>query len=168
MKRVFNFVALAAIMLCISLIGGVLHAQDNNFAAAGVSYLAGGSGVSSVAGTGLYARLLSSSAGSYAFTVIDAVPQTVHPFVVGTNIGVGLAQYVFSIGRAAIYVPTAAGVSWSGTNTGWNWSTGAMASIPPKAGSHARILPSVRMVKSSVSGNSGYQVIVGLAFGWGW
>ena len=32
-----------------------------------------------IAGTGLYARLLSADTGTYAFTVVDAVPASVFP-----------------------------------------------------------------------------------------
>jgi hypothetical protein len=42
-----------------------------------------------------------------------------------------------------------------------------MALIPLKAGSGWTIMPSARVVKASISG-SGYQVIAGIAIGWGW
>jgi len=169
--RRFGFgLSLLTIWLGAMILTGVLHAQDTNFAAGGVSYLVGGQPVASAfSGTGLYARLVSPSTSTYAFTVIDAVPQTYSPFVVDTNLAAGVAQELFTVGTwGVVYSPVAAGFTWSGKNAGWNWSGGGMLSITPKAGSHARILPSVRFVKSSVSSGSGYQVIMGVAFGWGW
>jgi hypothetical protein len=139
----------------------------DNFAGVGGSYLAGGTGISSIAGTGIYARLVNSASGTYAFTVVDAVPQTVKPFVIGTNAGAGIAQWLFTLAGVEFFTPNSAGVSWSGSNTGWNWSSGMLAVVPVKT-STWRILPSVRMVKSSVNNNAGYQVILGVGVGWGW
>jgi len=118
-----------------------------------------------IAGTGLYARLLSDGSGTYAFTVLDALPASVRPFTVTTNMSAGIAQKVFAIGKVPIFVPTAAGVSFTGQNTGWAWSTGGMASIRIK--NNWRVLPNVRVLKSSVSGGAGYQPVVGLLVGWG-
>jgi len=134
-----------------------------NIYAAGVSFNNGGS--PSVAGTGLYARLLSDGTGTYAFTVVDAVPTNLKPFTVTTNFGAGIAQKVFTLGKVPIFVPTSAGISYNGSNTGWAWSTGALASIKIK--NNWRIFPNVRIVKSSVSNGAGYQPIVGILFGWG-
>lgn len=133
-----------------------------NFYAAGMSYSAGAS--PSLAGTGLYAHLLDSS-GTYAFTAIDVLPQSVKPFTVTDNVGVGVAQKLTTIGKYPIYASTTAGISWTGANTGWQWNTGAMTPIKIKDGYY--IVPSVRLVKSSVSNGSGYQPIVGILFGWG-
>lgn len=134
-----------------------------NFYAAGVSYNVGAS--PQVAGTGLYAHLVSADLGTYAFGVIDALPVSVRPFTVTTNVGTGIAQKVFTIGKVNVYVPSAAGISFSGTNTGWAWSTGGMVAIPVK--NSVRIMPMVRVLKSSISGGAGYQPIVGLLVGWG-
>lgn len=165
---------------------GPVHRQLVNLYAAGVSYNSGNT--SSVAGTALYARGVNKS-GTYAFTVIDALPakNTVsqpvlnppgptQPFItsttssstaftVTTNIGVGIAQKLFSIGKVDIFSPTAAGISWTGTNTGWEWNAGAMAVFKLKGNYY--LMPTVRMIKSSVSGGAGYQPIVGVLFGWG-
>lgn len=137
--------------------------SPTNIYAAGVSY--NNQGSPAIAGTALYARSVD-SAGTYAFTVIDAVPNTLKPFTVTTNFSVGAAQKVFTLGNVPIFVPTAAGVSFNGTNTGWAWSTGGMASISVgKKG--FRLFPALRVVKSSVSNGSGYQPIATVMFGWG-
>lgn len=133
-----------------------------NLYAAGVSYNVNAS--PGIAGTGLYARLVAGS-GTYAFTAVDALPTTVKPFSVTTNIGAGIAQKLTSIGKVDIYVPTAAGISWSGTNTGWQWNGGAIAAIPLKNAYY--LMPTIRFLKSSVSGGSDYQPIIGVLFGLG-
>lgn len=138
-------------------------AQDmKNVYAGGISY--NNAGVPSIAGTGLYARSVNDS-GTYMFTVVDALPTNLKPFTVTTNFGAGIAQRVATLGKVPIFVPTSAGVSFNGTNTGWAWSTGALASIRVK--NNWRIFPNVRVVKSSVSNGTGYQPIVGVLFGWG-
>lgn len=134
----------------------------SNLYGAGISYNVGGS--PTVAGTGLYAHLLNVS-GTYAFTAIDALPATLKPFTVTTNIGAGIAQKVVTIGAVPFYVPTAAGISFTGANTGWQWNGGVIASIRVKGNYY--ILPSVRFLKSSVSNGTGYQPIIGILFGWG-
>jgi len=139
-----------------------MFGQASNIAAVGVSYNPGGS--PKVAGTGLWARLVAGN-GTYAFTVVDALPASVQPFVVTTNIGAGIAQKVFTIKGVDILVPTSAGVSWTGTNLGWAWNSGGMAAF--KVGEF-RILPNVRFLKSSVGNGAGYQVVAGCLFGWGW
>jgi hypothetical protein len=137
--------------------------QTNNVVAVGVSVNPGGS--PQVAGTGLWARLVNSQ-GTYAFTVVDALPASIKPFTVTTNVSAGIAQKVLTINGVDILVPTAAGISWTGSNTGWAWSTGGMAAFKYK---QTRILPNVRFLKSSVSGaGAGYAVIAGILFGWGW
>lgn len=137
--------------------------QPVNVYAAGVSFNSGAS--PSVAGTALYAHLLSDGSGTYAYSVFDALPTTLKPFTVTNNVGAGIAQKLFSIGNVPIYVPTAAGISWNGSNTGWQWSTGALASIKLKG--NWRIMPNVRLVKSSVSNGDGYRPMFGVLFGWG-
>ncbi|MCU1338857.1 MAG: hypothetical protein JWO19_4438 [Bryobacterales bacterium] len=134
----------------------------SNLYAAGVSFNSSAS--PRIAGTGLYARLISDGTGTYAFTVVDALPASIKPFTVTTNFGVGVAQKMFTVGSIPIFVPTSAGISYNGSNTGWAWSTGALASIKLK--NNWRVLPNVRIVKSSVSNGAGYQPIVGVLFGW--
>jgi hypothetical protein len=133
-----------------------------NVYAAGISYNHGAS--PSIGGTGLYARLIADGSGTYAFTVVDALPATVKPFTVTTNMSVGIAQKLFTVGKVPIFAPTAAGISFTGLNTGWAWSTGGLASIKLK--NNWRVMPNVRLLKSSVGG-TGYQPIVGVLFGWG-
>lgn len=149
----------------LGLMGGTAHAQAplTNIYAAGISFNSAGS--PAVAGTGLYARLVNDGSETYAFTVVDALPQNTKPFTVTSNFGVGIAQKLFSIGTVPIFVPSSAGISFSGSNTGWAWSTGALASVKLKG--NWRIFPDVRIVKSSVSNGTGYQPIVGVLFGWG-
>jgi hypothetical protein len=138
-------------------------ATPANIYAAGISYNNGAQ--PAVAGTALYARLVSDGSGTYAFTAADALPNSVKPFTVTTDISAGIAQKVFSLGSVPIFVPTSAGVSFNGTNTGWAWSTGALAAIHLKG--NWRIFPMVRIARSNVSNGSGVQPIVGILIGWG-
>jgi hypothetical protein len=156
--------------LCFSLLFQSVSAQApaaptavQNFYAAGVSYSVNAS--PAVAGTALYAHILSADTGTYAFTAIDALPNTVSPFTVSTNVGAGIAQKVFTLGKVPVYMPTAAGISFNGANTGWQWNGGVLASIHIK--NQYYLMPTVRFLKSSVSNGTGYQPIVGVLFGWG-
>ena len=135
--------------------------NPTNIYAAGISFNQGAT--PQIAGTALYAHSISDS-GTYAFTVIDALPASFKPFSVNTDIGAGIAQKLFTIANVPVFAPTSAGISFNGQNTGWDWSTGALASIKLKG--NWRVMPNVRIVKSSVGG-SGYQPIVGVLFGWG-
>lgn len=149
-------------LLCLSSVPSRAQSLTNIYAG-GISYNSSGS--PAIAGTGLYARLVSPSSRTYAFTVVDALPASVKPFTVTSSFSAGVAQKVFSVGSIPIFVPTAAGVSYNGTNTGWAWSTGGLASIKLKG--QWKLFPTVRIAKSSVSAGSGYQPIVGIMFGWG-
>jgi hypothetical protein len=133
-----------------------------NLYAAGVSW--NGASSPSVAGSGLYAHLL--TGGTYAFTEVDAVPASVKPFTVTTNIGAGVAQKIATIGKYNVYVPTAAGISFNGQNAGWQWNTGAGIAIPVGTKGYY-VMPTVRVLRSNVSGGAGVQPIIGLLFGWG-
>lgn len=138
-------------------------APVKNIYAVGVSY--NQSATPSVAGSALYARSVD-SVGTYAFTSVDLLPTSSKPFTVTTNVSAGVAQKAFSIGKIPIYVPATAGLSFSGSNSGWAYSTGALASI--KLGkSNFRLFPSIRVLRSNVSNGSGLQPVVGLSFGWG-
>jgi len=165
---------LKAVLLLVLLMGLAVpsHAQARpaptsapltNIYAGGISF--NNSASPAIAGTGLYARLLNDGSGTYAFTAVDGIPNTLKPLTVTTNFSAGVAQKVFTIGKIPIFVPTAAGVSFNGTNTGWAWSTGALASVKLKG--NWRLFPTVRIAKSSVSNGTGYQPIVGILFGWG-
>jgi hypothetical protein len=144
----------------------VVQAQNNtdgvdNLYAGGLSYSINGG----TAGTGLYARNLHlSNDGTYGFTVIDAVPSSIKPFLVTSNVGIGIAQALTVAGHK-VYVPTSAGVSWTGTNVGFQWNGGAL--IPVKSYKGIDIFVDARFLKSNVSAGSGYQPIVGFLVGWG-
>ena len=152
------FAVLSAFVLSLACFA---QAPADNIYAAGVSF--NNSATPAIAGTGIYARRVSDS-GTYAFTAVDALPNTLQPFTVTTNFSAGIAQKAFTIGKIPIFIPTAAGVSYHGSNVGWAWSTGALASIKLK--NNWRMFPTVRIAKSSVSNGTGYQPIVGLLFGW--
>ena len=136
-----------------------------NLIAGGVSFQPGAS--PSTAGTGIYARLITPS--TWAFTITDALPLTKSPFTVSLDSSVGIAYSPFSVGKARVFIPTAAGVTFTGPNTGWNWSTGVGVLIPVQAQSKFYVMPAVRILKSSVvNGNvQGYGFIVGAYMAWG-
>jgi hypothetical protein len=152
MKRLF---------LCFAFSIGLVFAQvlPKNIYAGGISYTPG-----QIAGTGLLARLVVDS-GTYLFTVVDALPTAIKPFVVNTQFGGGVAQKIATIGNVPIFIPTSAGVSYNEANIGWAWTTGALGVVRLKG--NWRAMPNVRLIKSSVSGGTGYQVIIGALFGWG-
>jgi hypothetical protein len=161
---------LSAILLVVGLLALPVHAQTvspvtpgPNFAAGGASYSVSAS--SPVAGTFLMARPMTD--GTYAFAVYDVVPSSLNPIIVTNNIGLGVGQRVYTAGRVQFFVPTAAGISWTGDNVGWAWNTGGMASIDVKGW---KLMPDVRVFKSSVAGTSpsggtGYQLIPGFMVG---
>lgn len=156
------------LMALLASFGSVVMAQDvANLYMAGVSYNTGGT--PAVAGSALYAHQINTS-GTYAFSMFDALPTTYKPFVVTTNIGAGIAQRVATVAGVSIFMPTSAGISFSGTNTGWSWSTGVGAPFKLHAntdGSSWYVMPNVRVLKSSVAGGTGYQPIFGALIGWG-
>ncbi len=143
-------------------------AQDvSNLYLGGASYSAGAS--PAFAGSALYAKQVNAS-GTYAFTMIDALPATTKPFTVTTNVAIGIAQRVATIDGFSIFVPTAAGISYTGTNTGWACSTGVGVPFKfrtSKDGGAWYLMPTARVLKSSVNSGSGYQPVIGLLVGWG-
>lgn len=162
---------LGMIVMALFLFGGMARAQTastpplpapapSNIYALGPSF--NQSATPEIAGTALYAHRLTN--GTYAFTAVDALPASVKPFTVTTNIGIGVAQKVATVGKVNIYAPTAAGISFSGQNTGWEWNAGALAAI--RVHGQYYVMPEVRLVKASIGG-SGYQPIVGVLFAWG-
>lgn len=159
------------IFLLLALLTAAAHAQVSNLYVAGGSYNAGAT--PAFAGTALYAHQLSpdtTGGNLYTFTVVDALTNTVRPSVVTTNVGFGIAEELFTIDGVHVYIPTTAGISWTGTNTGWNWATGVGAPIrlgKLKATGNWYLMPTARVVKSSVSNGTGYQPVIGLLFGWG-
>jgi hypothetical protein len=171
-KSVLNALKACVIpaLAAFTLVAAPAHAQSlSNLYAAGVSYNQSAS--PAVAGSALYAHALSpDTTGMFAFTAIDVLPNGTKPFTVSTNISAGVAEKLFSIAGHDVYVPTTAGVSFTGTNTGWAWSTGA--AVPIKLNLKSTngswyIVPIVRVLKSSVSNGTGYQPILGVLLGWG-
>jgi hypothetical protein len=139
----------------------------NNLYAAGAAW--NQSGNSPVAGSALYARLVSQESKTYAFTVVDILPISKKPFTVTTNIGVGVAQKAFNLYGVSFYVPASAGVSITDANTGWAWTGGVLADYQLKKGgklTNLHFQPNVRWVKSSVSNGSSYQLIPGAWLGY--
>jgi hypothetical protein len=136
-----------------------------NIWGAGISWNQGASASAAqqFAGTAMYARQ-QTSAGTYAFTVFDAVPTTLQPVTVTTDVAAGVAQRVFTVAGWQVYLTAAAGPSWSGAATGWAWTGGGMATHAVGKSSWW-IGPNIRTVKSSVNNNSGYQLIAGLLAG---
>ena len=174
MKRIL---ILSALFLAAAAASAQTATLPSNLYAAGASYNSGAS--PQIAGTGLYARLVTSTdattgvvtnTGTYAFTAIDVLPISVSPFTVSTNIGVGVAQKVLEVNGIRFFMPTSAGISITGTNTGWSWTGGILADYNFKksgAATKYHLMPNVRFLKSSVSNGSDYQLIGGLMFGFG-
>lgn len=161
MKHLFALFAVLALSLSLA---AQTPAPTNvtNLYAGGISF--NGTASPKIAGTGLYARLINDGSGTYAFTVVDALPASVSPFTVTTNMGIGIAQKLFTVGKVPLFLPTSAGVSFTGNNTGWQWNGGVLASIRVKG--NWRVMPNVRFLKASVGGG-GYQPIAGVLVGWG-
>lgn len=179
MKTIKRFALFAALLFAAPLLAQTTAptapaASPSNIYAAGTSWNQSTS--PQVAGTALYARLVNDGSGTYAFSVVDALPVVSTPgnatiangaakvYSVDTDISVGIAQQILTIHNVPIFVPTSAGVSFNGSNTGWAWTTGAMAAFTIKG--NWKVFPVIRVAKSSVGGE-GYQPIIGIMFGWG-
>lgn len=141
------------------LLSSLLFGQDN-YAAIGTTYNHGA--IPAIAGSALFAKRVTGD--TFSFTVVDALPTTYKPFTVSTQWATGIAQKVVQIGNVGIFVPMAAGITYSGTNTGWVWNSGVLVGIPLK-GTWV-LYPVVRVSKSSVANS--YQVFGGILIGWGW
>lgn len=115
-------------------------------------------------GTALYGHLVVSP-GTYFFGVMDIVQTTVKPYIITNNVGVGLAQKIVTMGKVSLIVPTTAGVSWTGSNAGWQW-TGGLAFVI-RLNSNLYLIPTARYLQSNVSNGSGTQPIIGVEFGFG-
>lgn len=115
-----------------------------------------------VAGTGMYARLLTD--GTYAFTVADFLPTQFKPILVEKNVSAGIAKRLATIGPVSFFVPASAGLSITGSNKGWVWTTGGLAELPR---GEWRLQLAARVVKSSVNNNTGYRTVLSLSVGWG-
>lgn len=159
------FALFAAVLLTISVSAQSPTTPITNIYMGGASYNA--NGTVPVAVTATYGHKLVD--GTYAFSMIDVLPNSTNPFTVTSNVAFGVAQKLLTIAGMDILVPTTAGVSWSGPNVGWAWGTGAAVPIYIKSykGGNFYAMPSVRVLKSSVSNGTGYQPILGVQFGWG-
>ena len=153
------------LVVCALAIGAAAQTTTlpDNIYAGGISFNSSAS--ARFAGTGLYARKVNDGSGTYFFTAVDALPATVSPFTVTTNFGAGVAQKLpFALGKIPLYAPVGAGFSYNGTNKGWEWNGGILASVRLKGNWH--LYPNARFLKSSISNGSGYQPIVGVMIGW--
>jgi hypothetical protein len=139
-----------------------------NFYWAGMSYNNGGS--PALAGNAGYARRLVDSVSSaaqlplYGFTSFDVVPASTKPFSVTSNVGIGIAQKIATIGKVPVWIPTAAGISWTGSNTGYHYDFGMMATIHVKG--QWFLAPMVRGLKDNLNGD-GFHPIIGVNIGLG-
>lgn len=157
------------LLLSLFLAAAFLVAQEPaapamNFGAAGVSYSPGAE--PAIAGTAAYARRLGPS--TFSFTLMDALPMREVPGAITTQVGTGVVQRVASVGNLDFYIPVVTGISWSGTNSRWSWSGGAMVAFKiPKLGMYA--YPNVRWSRIDVApGVAGYQATYGVLFGGPW
>ena len=168
-QTTFKYPPVALILVCVGLLAfpSTVKAQlPTNLYAVGGSYNSGAS--TPIAGSALYARLTTDS--TYAFTALDILPISVSPFTVSTNVSAGVAQKILTWENINFFTPTSAGISITGNNTGWTWTSGVLADYNIKKSGKAtqyHVMPNVRWLKSSVSNGSGYQLIGGVMVGWG-
>lgn len=134
------------------------EALPNNIYAFGLTFNPNASPV--VAGTGLYGRLVDSK-GTYAIAVLDVVPTTTAPYTITTNPSAGVAQEFYANAKLKVFVTPSAGLSYSGTNTGYSYALGGMV-VYDLSPSYALGFGG-RLFKSNIS-NSGYQPAVSLEF----
>jgi hypothetical protein len=156
MKTIARIVAFIAFIIVTSMATAQSIAPTNLYLG-GISYNNAAS--PAIGGTGLYARLLTDK--TYAFAIVDALPETYKPLTITTSVSAGIAQKIATIDGHPVYVPTSAGVSITGDNTNWAWSTGV--AVPFVVKKNWYVMPNVRAAKS---GNT-YLPIVGVLFGWG-
>ena len=165
----FKTIALIIVFLLVAVLGfgQTTNTDPSNLYSFGASWNQSASATvaQQFAGTAMYARKQTEK-GTYAFTALDIVPTSVTPITVTTQTSIGVAQRVMAVGGWNFYMTAAAGPSWTGTNTGWAWIAGGLASHPiGKTG--WSVMPNVRTIKSSVNNNSGYQLIIGVMVGFG-
>ena len=142
--------------------------------AAGFTYnQAAGAAISQQVAFSAFAAKPQTASGLYAYVLVDVIPTQFKPITVVTDTSVGVAQKVGpSIAGWSFYATAAAGPSLSGSNVGWNWNAGGLATHPIKAGSKWSWAPAIRTVKSSINNSSGiaqsgYQLIFSLGVGTG-
>lgn len=129
---------------------------------AGFAYNPAGS--PKVAGDFGYGRLLD-SAGTYSFSSVDVLPLKGQPSAVSTTISTGVAQKVFSLGKAKAFVLSQIGFQTDGKNAGWDWNGGVALDYPLKGG--FGVLPALKFDKGSATENYGYRYIASLNFRFG-
>lgn len=163
--KAFGLGLIAGLILTVSAMGQApapapdpTTALPSNIYAFGATYNPNGSPV--ISGTGLYGRLVDTK-GTYAITGIDVVPTTTAPYTVTTNPFAGVAQQFYNNGTWKIFVTPAAGLSYSGTNTGYSYAIGGLL-IHDLSPNYA-IGFGGRLFKSNIS-NSGYQPAVSVEF----
>src|SRR5512143_553779 len=92
-----------AVVLLILLVAlAFCQEPSNNFAAVGVSVNPGAT--PAIAGTGLWARLINKDTATYGFTVVDALPVSIKPFTVSTQVSAGIAQKLVTVKGVDIMV----------------------------------------------------------------
>ena len=184
MKRIVLFIAIAASMALIAPHPACSQtAPPINLYAFGVSYNNANS--PSVDGTALYARMVAANVSSttttaagttttayptYAFTALDILPVSIKPFEVSTNMSVGVAQRIFNLNGINVFIPVSAGPAITGTNLGWNWTSGLLLDYQiKKAGvpTNWHIMPNLRWLQTNVNGGSVYQLTGGILIGLG-
>jgi len=143
--------ALATILFCT-----LGHAQ---IIGGGVSYNQSGS--PSIAGTGIYAKELTS--GLWSFSLLDVIPTSTAPVTLTTQLSTGIGQRLFTVKSWQIFAPTTTGITWTGSNTGWTWTSGLMGIREIKG---RLVMPNVRWIKSTTNNNSSYQCVAGVMIGW--
>ncbi len=113
-----------------------------------------------VAGTGLYGRALDAK-GTYAIAVLDVMGTTSSPYTVTTNPSAGVAQIFINNGNLKVFVTPSAGLSYTGSNTGYSYALGGLVTydLSPKYA----LGFGGRLFKSNVS-NSGYQPALSVEF----
>lgn len=163
-------------LILLALFAGAISVQAQTAAAPAAptalpsSFYAAGSSYNPSASPEFAATLLAaknvqvSGTNQLAFTVVDVLPVNLKTLTVSTNIGIGDAVKLATIAGHTVYAPTSAGISYTGSNTGWNWTTGVAVPVKIRADKSWYAVPNVRVLKSSISG---YQLVPGVLFGWG-
>jgi hypothetical protein len=114
-----------------------------------------------ISGNVAYAHRL--SGGTYSYTVVDMTSKLSSPFTLQTSTSTGVAQYLMTFGPARVYALGTAGIAAGGTNTGVV-ITGGTAIIIPIGKTSYSLIPSLRVLKSSIFDR---QEVYGLALGFG-
>lgn len=115
-----------------------------------------------ISGTTIWGHAVTGS-GTFAYTVADFLPGDNH--TVTTNIATGVAQKLATIDGHDVFGTGAIGPSFSSNAVGYSWNSGVL--VPLQVKPHWFVAPTLRFLKSSVSGGAGYQVIAGVTAGWG-